>query len=72
MDDYQINNQAVNQIFFKIQDFFHYVQSLIDSSQLDNTTVRLQRREVLDAQQTISVYVDITQSFRTWQITKSN
>lgn len=72
MDDYKLNGVIVAQIFFKIQDFFHYVQSQIDSGQIDNTTVRVSRREPFDYNPVLQVYVDITQAFRIWQVTKSN
>jgi hypothetical protein len=72
MDDYKLNGIAVLQIFFKVQDFFRYVQSQIDSGKVDNVTVRVSRREPFDYNPVVQVDVDITQAFRVWQITKSN
>ena len=72
MDNYKINGQLVNISFFTIELFFKYVYAQIQSGVYDINTIRLSRREVLDAQPTIWVYVDITQSFNIWLTQKSN
>lgn len=72
MDDYKLNGVIIPQIFFKVQDFFRYVQDQIDSGQVNNATVHVARREPFDYNPVVQVYVDITQAFRIWQVTKSN